>query len=411
MSACSCDQPTQALLAMEQAQAALAARLPVRPPVEEVSLLAARGRVLASPVEVQIDTPAWDNSAMDGYAFTAADLPAGGGRLAVSGRIAAGQPAASLQPGTCVRIFTGAPLPTGADTVVAQEEVTVSGQDIVLPACKLGQHVRRQGEELRQGDPLLSAGQLLQAPQLALLASQGVATIKVLKPLRVILISTGDELQVPGQPLQPGQIWDANSVLLTTLLAGWGAEVVKHMMLPDDLEATCEALRNAAEQGDILISSGGVSVGEEDYLKPAVKRLGQMDIWRLAIQPGKPLAFGEVLGVPWVGLPGNPVAALVTALMLLRPWLLLAQGRPDAQLQPQQVVAGFDWLQSRARRQFLRARIATGPNGQQAILHQHQGSAMLSAAEWAQGLVEIQEGRTFTAGETVRFWPFSSLFN
>ncbi|MBC3372921.1 molybdopterin molybdotransferase MoeA [Pseudomonas sp. SWRI92] len=386
---------------------------PPPPPVQRVLLDQALARVLASDVLCPMNLPAWDNSAMDGYAVRAADLPAGGGYLALAGRIAAGDgPGEPLQAGQAVRIFTGAPLPPGADTVVPQESCRVDDGRIWLPAANRGDHVREEGEELRRGDRLLGAGTRLRAQELGLLAGAGIARVEIFRPLQVGLLSSGDELREPGEPLAPGQIYNSNRHSLAALLRGWGFEVHDLGVMPDQLLASQQALRLAAAECDVLITSGGVSVGEEDHLKRAIKALGRIDLWRLAIQPGKPLAFGDVEGKPWIGLPGNPSAALITALIVLRPFLFRAQGMSDVLPVPLQVPAGFDWHKRNRRRQYLRARLVPGAHGHLCVeLHPQQSSAMLTAACWADGLAVVEREAQVHKHDQVMYLPFASLMH
>ncbi|PKM31639.1 MAG: molybdopterin molybdenumtransferase MoeA [Gammaproteobacteria bacterium HGW-Gammaproteobacteria-11] len=410
MTACTCERPHgQKWLPVDEAIARLLAQAPAPPPSEWVALDAASGRIVAEPQFARLDSPAWDNSAMDGYALRSADLPAAGGWLPLAGRIAAGEAAAALTAGHAVRIFTGAPLPALADTVVAQEDVQLHAAGVQLPPVKPGQHVRKRAEESSAGALLLSAGRRLRAQDLGLLASQGIDQLPVYRPLRVALLSSGDELREPGQPLAPGQIYNANQQTLANLLQGWGCQLSEMRVMPDSLSQTCEQLLAAAANADVLISSGGVSVGEEDHLKAAVQQLGRLDLWQLAIQPGKPLAFGAVAGTPWIGLPGNPVAVWITALIIARPWLLKAQGRDEPASTGWLMPAAFDWPKAKPRRQFLRARLQTGATGQQVILHPQQGSAMLAAASWADGLADIGANATLGHGDPVRYWPLSEL--
>ena len=408
MSACGCD--SHGLRPVDEAIAALLERVPAPLAVEEVDLRDALDRVLAETLNAPFDVPAWDNSAMDGYALRVADLPAEGGMLPLAGRIAAGD--AALQPlpaGHAVRIFTGAPLPPGADTVVAQEVTRVQGEQVEFPALKGGENVRRRGEELLAGAPVLEKGKKLRAQELGLLASFGLARVKVYRRLRVAVLSSGDELREPGEALQPGQLYNANRYSLLGVLRSLGCEVNDLPVMADDLALTRDTLARAAAEHDVLVSSGGVSVGEEDHLKQAVSDLGELHLWRLAIQPGKPLAFGSVGGTPWIGLPGNPAAALITALVVARPFLLRAQGCSDVLPQPLCLPAGFAWRKANGRRQYLRARLENYDGILQVVLHPRQGSAMLTSASWADGLALVDCGRTLEAGETVEYLPFSAL--
>jgi molybdopterin molybdotransferase len=412
MSSCGCDVQTQALRPVDQAIAELLTRLPAALPAEHVALSDALGRVLAEAVRAPWPMPAWDNSAMDGYALRAADLPAGGGWLPLAGRIAAGDSASQPLPaGHAVRIFTGAPLPPGADSVVAQEQAEEKDAAVRLPTTAVGSHVRRCGEEFALDSCVLEAGQRLRPQELGLLASLGVATVLVRRRLRVGLLSSGNELREPGEPLQAGQIYNANRYSIGAILRGWGCEVDDSSVLIDELDASRTALRLAAAQCDVLISTGGVSVGEEDHLKHAVTELGELQLWRLAIQPGKPLAFGHVCGTPWIGLPGNPAAALITALVVARPYLLHAQGCREVLPQPLRIAAGFVWNKANGRRQYLRARLQPRAGQLTAVLHAKQGSAMLTAACWADGLAIVECQRTLQEGELIDFLPFDSLLH
>ncbi|SDU03372.1 molybdopterin molybdotransferase MoeA [Halopseudomonas salegens] len=410
MSQCDCSD-AQPLMPLETALAQLLAERPPMPGGECVPLSQGTGRILAQDQFARFDVPAWDNSAMDGYALCATDLGTTGGYLPMHGRVVAGNPATVLPPGTAMRIFTGAPLPIGADTVMAQEDCHLEGNQVLLPAPLRGRHVRLKGEELRRGDPLLGKGHRLRAQDIGLLASQGMQQIPVYKRLRVAILSSGDELREPGQRLTGGQIYDANRYTLQALLQGWGIEAIDAGCMADDLVATRERLAELAQTADVLISSGGVSVGEEDHLKQAVRELGTLQLWRLAIQPGKPLAFGRVAGKPWMGLPGNPVAVLVTALMVARPWLMQAQGLLHDSISADRIPADFHWQVARPRRQFLRAKKVVDDAGEKIKLLANQGSAMLSTACWADGLVEIEPHRTFAQGELVRYWSFTQLLN
>lgn len=280
-----------------------------------------------------------------------------------------------------------------------------------LPPVVVGDHVRRRGEEFEAGCCVIDAGVRLRPQELGLLASLGIAEVAVHRRLRVGLLSSGNELREPGEPLQPGQIYNANRYSIGGVLRSLGCEVDDCGILADELAASRDALSLAASEWDVLITSGGVSVGEEDHLKQAVRELGELHLWRLAIQPGKPLAFGHVCGKPWIGLPGNPAAALITALVVARPFLLRAQGCREVLPQPLQVAAGFDWSKRNPRRQYLRARLKTVDGQLRAVPHPKQGSAMLTAACWAEGLALVECDRTLMAGELIDFLPFSALLD
>jgi molybdopterin molybdotransferase len=399
------------LLPVEEAIDRLLAQAPPPPPTEVIALTEALGRVTAEEVFSPIDLPGWSNSAMDGYALRAFDVPEQGGHLQVVGRIAAGHSSdVPLQPGQTVRIFTGAPLPPGADSVVPQERCRVYGQRIWCPPVRLGEHVRRRGEELQRGQRVMSAGKRLRAQEIGLLAAAGIPRVKVFRPLRVCLLSSGDELREPGESLAPGQIYNSNRYLVAALLRGWGVTVHDYVVMADALAASRDALLLASSECDLLLTTGGVSVGEEDHLKQAIQALGKIEFWRLAIQPGKPLAFGQVAGKPWIGLPGNPTAALVTTLIVVRPFLLRAQGAERVLPVPISVPAAFEWVKPNKRRQYLRARLSPGSDGQlRAVLHPQQSSAMLVAACWADGLVIIEREQQVSKGAAVSFLPFTGF--
>ncbi|WP_426101523.1 MULTISPECIES: molybdopterin molybdotransferase MoeA [unclassified Pseudomonas] len=399
------------LMPVDEAIAQLLAQAPPVPSTEVIPLGQAAGRVIAEELFSPLDLPGWDNSAMDGYALRAADVPEQGGYLVLAGRIAAGHSSdVPLQAGQTVRIFTGAPLPPGADSVVPQERCRVYGQRIWCPPLRLGEHVRKRGEELQRGQRLLRVGQRLRAQEVGLLASAGIPWVKVYRPLRVCLLSSGDELREPGESLAPGQIYNSNRHLVTALLRGWGVEVLDYGVMADALAASRDALILASSECDLLLTTGGVSVGEEDHLKQAIQELGRVDFWRLAIQPGKPLAFGEVAGKPWIGLPGNPSAALITTLVVVRPFLLRAQGVERVLPVPIQVPAGFEWPTPNKRRQYLRARLSPGEDGQlRAVLHPQQSSAMLTAACWADGLVIVEREQVLLKDAPVLFLSFAEF--
>lgn len=404
-----CEQGT--MHSIEQAINALTATLSIKKSKQRQALPNAHNCVLAESVYAQVDVPQWDNSAMDGYALRTSDLQQPDNSLSLAGRIAAGdRPEQSLPAGQCMHILTGAPVPLGADTVVAQEDCTISPEQIQFNNCQAGGNIRRRGEEIQQGQLLLEAGTRLRAQEIGLLASQGYAEVEVYTPLRIGLISSGNELCELGQPLKPGQIYDINSYSLNALLQGLGFQVTLYAKMPDDLQQSSGCLAKASTEQDVLISSGGVSVGEEDHLKNAVSALGQLNLWRVAIQPGKPLAFGRVGNTPWIGLPGNPAAALITALIIARPALLHAQGVTHCSHQALHIPAAFEWKKPRPRQQYLHARLVLQDNGQlHAKIHPKQSSAMLIAASWADGLVEIKAQQTVQKGDLVRFVAYSEL--
>ncbi len=371
---------------------------------EIVSLAAADGRVLATDLVAGLDLPPWPNSAMDGYALRLADWQ--GEPLAVSQRILAGQAPEPLQPGSCARIFTGAPLPAGADTVEMQEnaEILADGRVRFLEPIKVGQNVRPQGQETRAGEVVLPAGTRLGPVELGLAASLGCAVLVVRRRPRVAVVSTGDELVEPGQPLGPGQIYNSNRSLLCAWLQRLGCEVRDAGILPDDAQRTREALA-ALGDADLVLSTGGVSVGEADHLGQVLREEGELALWKLAIKPGKPLTCGHFRGVPVLGLPGNPASTLVTFALLARPYLLRRLGVQRVAPLSVEVAAGFAWSKPGKRREYLRARLENG----RAVLYPNQSSGVLRSAAWADGLVEVLEERSYAEGDVLRFIPLSEV--
>ncbi|KMN22140.1 molybdopterin molybdotransferase MoeA [Pseudomonas helleri] len=382
---------------------ALAEAAPIRDS-ESVLLADSDGRVLADDLVASLDLPPWPNSAMDGYALNLADWS--GEPLPVSQRIFAGQAPEPLTPGTCARIFTGAPVPQGADCVEMQENAQVQADERVLftEALTVGQNIRPQGQETTVGETVLLAGTRLGPIEQGLAASLGCATLKVIRRVKVAVLSTGDELIEPGQPLGPGQIYNSNRVVLCSWLKCMGCEVADAGILPDDLPATRQRL---AELGavDLILSTGGVSVGEADFLGIALREEGELALWKLAIKPGKPLTFGHFRGVPVIGLPGNPASTLVTFALLARPYLLRRQGVQDVAPLKFQVPAGFVWAKPGNRREYLRGRLDQG----RAIIYKNQSSGVLRSAAWADGLVEVLEGSTLAEGDGVGFIPLSEV--
>ncbi|KQB52192.1 molybdenum cofactor biosynthesis protein MoaA [Pseudomonas endophytica] len=389
-------------VALEQLLA-LAAAAPIRDS-ESVLLAASEGRVLADDLVASLDLPPWPNSAMDGYAFNLADWS--GEPLPVSQRIFAGQAPEPLMPGTCARIFTGAPIPAGANCVEMQENAQVQADErvIFVQALREGQNIRPQGQETKVGETVLPAGTRIGPIEQGLAASLGCATLNVIRRVKVAVLSTGDELIEPGESLGPGQIYNSNRVLLCSWLKRLGCEVVDAGILPDDLPTT---RRRLAELGavDLILSTGGVSVGEADFLGIALREAGELALWKLAIKPGKPLIFGHYRGVPVIGLPGNPASTLVTFALLARPYLLRRQGVQAVEPLKFQVPAGFIWAKPGNRREYLRGRLDQG----RAVIYKNQSSGVLRSAAWAEGLVEVLEGSTLTEGDWVGFIPLSEV--
>ena len=381
--------------------------------VENVDSFEALGRVLAQDLVSSVAVPPLDNSAMDGYAVRAADVTQLQSVLPVSQRIAAGQVGAQLAPGTCARIFTGAPVPAGADAVVMQEHTELADEGLVRfnEPVSLGQNIRRAGEDIAVSQPVLSTGTRLTAAAMGVAASVGAATVSVYRPARVAVLTTGNELVMPGQPLPAGAIYNSNRHTLRGLVQSCGAQAADLGVIPDDLLQTRQALRKAAEQHDLIITSGGVSVGEEDHLRAAVLAEGGLDFWALAIKPGKPFVCGWITRADgsralYMGLPGNPVASYVTFLMLVRPVLAVLGGLPWVLPQSTTLTAHFEWPRADKRREFVRARLDEQGG---VLLHPHQGSGVLSSAAWADGLVDLAPGQIVARGDRVAYWPLAEL--
>lgn len=399
---------TGALMPVELALARLLEMAEASPIVEHeyLSLAQVQGRVLSDDLISTLDLPPWPNSAMDGYALNLADWT--GEPMPVSQKVFAGQSPEPLKPGTCARIFTGAPVPAGADCVEMQENAEVQTDEMVrfLEPLKIGQNIRPQGQETTVGELILPAGTRLGPIEQGLAASLGCAGLKVVRKVRVAVISTGDELVEPGQTLGPGQIYNSNRVLLCSWLQRLGCEVIDAGILPDNL-ATTRARLGELQDVDLILSTGGVSVGEADFLGVALREEGELALWKLAIKPGKPLTFGHFRHVPVIGLPGNPASTLVTFALLTRPYLLRRQGVQDVEPLKFSVPAGFDWPVAGNRREYLRGRLEQG----RATVYRNQSSGVLRSAAWADGLVEVLEGRTLSAGDEVVFIPLSDLLD
>ena len=374
----------------------------------------ALGSVLAEPVISTIYVPGWDYSAMDGYAVRSGDCALPGAQLPVSQRVPAGVSPQPLAAGSAARIFTGAPIPEGADAVVMQEEcMAIDGGAVQIGvAVPPGANIRRRGEDITAGGEVVPAGTRLQPQHLGLAAAVGVAQLRVCRRPRVALFASGDELVMPGNPLSPGKIYNSNLFTATALLQALGCEVVELGIVEDTLEATVQALRQGAAEADLVLASGGVSVGEEDHVKPAVEALGSLEMWNIAIRPGKPVAFGHVDGTAFIGSPGNPVSLFVTFLLFVRPFILRMQGRSDWRLQPLLGKADFDWPRPDKRREFHRARLSFDDGGSARIsVHPSRSSGVLSSVTWANGLAIIPERRVIRSGDDLAFLPFCELLS
>ena len=399
---------TGALIPVEQALQQLldmAAAAPIRDQ-HALPLADCDGRVLAQDLVSTLDLPPWPNSAMDGYALRIADW--NGEPLVVGQRIFAGQAPQPLTAGTCARIFTGAPVPEGADCVEMQENAVVHADERVsfTEPLHVDQNIRPQGQETTVGELVLTAGTRLGPIELGLAASLGHDRLDVIRRPRVAVLSTGDELIEPGLPLGPGQIYNSNRRVLCSWLERMGCEVIDAGILPDDLEQTRTRLGDLGSV-DLILSTGGVSVGEADFLGIALREEGELALWKLAIKPGKPLTFGHFRGVPVIGLPGNPASTLVTFALLARPYLLRRQGVTDVEPLRFEVPVGFEWPKPGNRREYLRGRIEQG----KAIIYRNQSSGVLRSAAWAEGFVEVLEGTTLGVGDRVNFIPLNEVLN
>ena len=403
----------QGMLSVDEALAFLLAGARPVAETEQVATLAASGRVLAEAQESRLSVPSLDNTSMDGYAVYAADCASGAARLPVSQRIAAGSMPQPLARGTAARIFTGAPIPPGADAVVMQELCAQDGDAVVIKhRPEPGEWVRRIGEDIRAGSEILAAGMKLRPQDTGLAASVGIATLPLYRRLKVAVFFTGDELVMPGEPLPPGRIYNSNRFTLNGLMQQAGCEVTDYGIVPDRLDATRAVLREAAAGNDLIVTSGGVSVGEEDHIKPAVEAEGKLNLWKIAVKPGKPLAFGEVNAgagrkAHFIGLPGNPVSSFVTFLIFVRPFILRCQGVTRVEPLGYALRADFDWSKPHPRREFLRVKLnASGGLD----LFANQSSAVLTSTVWGDGLVDNPARQPIRRGDMVKFLPFSELY-
>ena len=394
------------LLSVDEALAQLLASAKPVADIEEVPTLEAAGRVLAKAQRSTMDVPPMDNSAMDGYAVRMADLS--GGALTVAQKIMAGAVGGPLAPRTAARIFTGAPIPPGANVVVMQEDCEAQGDKVTIKKRpKAGEWIRRAASDIRKGGEILPAGKRLLPQDTGLAASVGIKTLPVHRKVKLGLFFTGDELVMPGEPLAPGRIYNSNRFTLRGLGAQYGCEVIDYGIVPDTLEATREVLRRAAAECDLVVTSGGVSVGDADYVKPAVEAEGKLLMWKIAMKPGRPLAFGSIQSSFFIGLPGNPVSSFVTFLIFVRPFLLRTQGITDVEPRVIQARADFDWLEPDTRREFLRVKW----NAQGGLeLYPTQDSAVLTSTAWADGLLDNPAKQAIRKGDTVRYLPYAELY-
>jgi molybdopterin molybdotransferase len=404
--------PRAALRALDDALAELLACAVPLEGAESVSTFEADGRVLARDLVSALQVPPQDNSAMDGYAVRTSEIAEAGISLPVSQRIPAGSAAEPLAPGSAARIFTGAPIPPGADAVVMQEDTEAAGEQLVriLRVPSAGQWIRRSGEDVAQGAVILAKGDRMTAAAAGLAAGIGLDKVPVARRPRVALFSTGDELVMPGQVapehMKPGAIYNSNRFFLSALLRRLECEVTDYGIVADRRDATVEALRHASTEHDLILTSGGVSVGEEDHIKPAVEALGSLDLWQIAIKPGKPFAYGKVGNAHFMGLPGNPVSSFVTFLLLVRPFLLKLQGATQITPKAVPMAAHFDWPRADKRREFLRVR-RDDEGG--LVLFPNQSSGVLTSAAWADGLVDNPPAHPIRRGDQVRFISLAEL--
>ena len=403
----------QGMLSVDEALAFLLAGATPVADTEQVATLAASGRVLAQAQHSTFSVPSMDNTSMDGYAVYAADCASGEARLPVSQRIPAGSVPQPLARGTAARIFTGAPVPPGADAVVMQEQCAQDGDAVIVKhRPQAGEWVRRVGEDIRAGSEILAAGMKLRPQDTGLAASVGIAALPVHRRLKVAVFFTGDELVMPGEPLPPGRIYNSNRFTLNGLLQLLGCEVSDYGIVPDRLGATRAVLREAAAGNDLIVTSGGVSVGEEDHIKPAVEAEGKLSMWKIAVKPGKPLAFGEVntgglRKAHFIGLPGNPVSSFVTFLVFVRPFILRCQGVARVNPLSYSLRADFDWPKPDSRREFLRVKLNAAGG---LDLFSNQSSAVLTSTVWGDGFIDNPAKQAIRRGDMVKFLPFSELF-
>ena len=395
-----------ALTPLSEALERILATVEIKPDWEMVALEAAPSRYCAETIDATLSVPPADNSAMDGYAVASRDVP---GALTISQRVPAGHAPVPLKAGTAAKIFTGAEIPAGADAIILQEDAE-AGAGQVTPAAQPGQHIRRRGSDIQPGDELVAAGHRLTPQDIGLLASVGLDAVPVFRPLNVAVLTTGDELREPGSgDLDPGQIFNSNRFSLAAQIRALGMNVIDCGNLPDDPDQIGEALERAAAEADCIVTAGGVSVGEEDHVKSQIEQRGALDLWKLAIKPGKPLAFGHVAGTPIFGLPGNPVSAFITFALVAKPWLIKRQGGHPSPMQRFPVRAAFSITRPGTREEFLRVRLTGSGEALRASLTGSQSSGVMTSLSEADGLAVIAPGTTVAEGDWVEVMPLSAL--
>jgi len=403
------------MMSVDEAVAIIAARVSAVHEVETVPLIEADGRVLASDISASLPLPPFTNSAVDGYAVRSRDLPrSGDAAFPVTGRVQAGASAERpLEPGHAMRIFTGAPMPEGADTVFMQEDVRIdaTGQVVVPAGLRPGANVRPAGEDLAAGTAALAAGQRLRPQDVALAAAFGLTRIGVVRRIRVAVFSTGNELVSPGAPRGPAQLFDSNRFMLMAMLKRLGCEVSDLGILRDDRASLAQGLKQVAGDHDLILTTGGVSTGEEDHVKAAVESAGTLVLWRMAIKPGRPVAMGIIGGTPFIGLPGNPVASFVTFVHVVRPTVLALAGAKQAPLVPMPVRAAFTYRKKIARREYVRVNLRRASDGAlEATKFPREGAGLLSSLVDTDGLVELGEAVTqVEPGQMVGFLSYAGL--
>lgn len=414
MAASDCYSPGKnghtSLMPYEEALAKLIGRAEKLTETECISLIQANDRILAEDIIAAHTVPPADNSSMDGYAVRHADLATKGEKhLKVSQRICAGHAGVALEAGTAARIFTGAPIPLGADAVIMQEDCTVDGGSIITRATpKPGENIRYAGEDIKEGTNILPAGHRIQPQDMGLMASVGIGEVTVYRHMRVAIFSTGDELREPGESLEPGQIFNSNRYTLRGLLEKSGCDTVDLGIVKDTLEATRNIMLQAADQADLVITSGGVSVGEEDHIRTALETVGHIELWQIKMKPGKPFTFGMIGNTPFIGLPGNPVSVFAGFCIFCRPFILRTQGCEAVAPRSYSIKADFDWPHKGARTEFLRVKMSKDEAGENVLsLYHTQSSGVLSSTSWASGLAIVQAGKTVKKGQIVEYYPFN----